>query len=101
MLSQDDQRRLGDIERLIWLTDSAFADGLRDGTPFRPSGDRRWPLVASAIAGAVLLLVGLVAASVFVVALGGVGTAGASVAYRLHVWNVHGRARRRSRRKRR
>jgi hypothetical protein len=101
MLSQDDQRRLGDIERSIWLTDAAFADGLRDGTPRRPTGDRRWPLVVSALAGLVMLLVGLAASSMFVAGLGGTGTAAAAIAYRRHLWNVQGRARRRSRRKRR
>jgi hypothetical protein len=94
MLSQDDHRRLGDIERLITLTDPDFAEGLRLGNPRPPSGDRRWPLAVWALAGLVMLVIGLVAVSPFATMLGGGGLLGSAVAYRRHVWKAHGERRR-------
>jgi len=94
MLSQDDQRRLGEIERRISLADPAFADGLRDGTPRRPAGDRRWPVIAGALGAVILLLIGLAAVNPFVITLGGAGVASAAVAYRRHVRKAHGSIRR-------
>jgi hypothetical protein len=89
MLSQDDQRRLSRIEAQISLADPAFAQGLRIGTPHPPAGDRRWPYLAGALIGVVILLVGTVAANPFVMTLGAVGAAAAGVGYQRHVRHVH------------
>jgi hypothetical protein len=90
MLSQDDQRRLGDIERQLSLSDPAFAEGLRDGMPRRPTGDRRWPLIAGALGAVILLLIGLLVVNPFVITLGAAGVASAGLAYRAHVRKAHG-----------
>ncbi len=90
MLSQDDQHRLEEIEREIWLTDRWFADGMRDGTPCPPAGDRRWPVFAAALAGLVLVLVGLVAASPTTSVLGAAGIAASAYAYDRALRRAHG-----------
>jgi hypothetical protein len=94
MLSQDDQRRLEEIEREISFTDRGFADGMRDGTPCPPSDDRRWPMMAGALFGLVVLLVGLVAVSPLTSVIGAAGVGGAAIAYRRHLRRAHGGQRR-------
>lgn len=93
MLSQDEQRRLRGIEWTMSLLDPRFADGLRDGTPCAPNDDRRWPFLAWAVGAVVVMFVGLGTTAWFFAVTGGVGAALAAVAYRRHVYKVHGRAR--------
>lgn len=90
MLSQDDQRRLEEIAREVLLTDRWFADGMRDGTPCPPAGDRRWPMFAGALAGLVLVLVGLVAASPQTSVVGAAVIAGAAYGYERQLRRAHG-----------
>jgi hypothetical protein len=90
MLSQDDQRRLDEIERDISLTDRWFADGMREGTPCPPAGDRRWPMFVAALAGLVLVLIGLVAASPLTSVVGAAGVAYAAYAYERQLRRAHG-----------
>ncbi len=90
MLSQDDQRRLDEIARRTSLEDRWFADAMRDGTPCPPSGDRRWPMFAGAVAGLVIVLVGLVAASPMTAVVGAGVIGGAAYAYQRQLRRAHG-----------
>jgi hypothetical protein len=93
MLSYDDERRLKGIEWTMSLSDPRFANGLREGKPCPPRGDRRWPFFAWMMAALMLLFTGIAAGNGAVVAVGVLGAALAGMAYRRHVHLVHGQSR--------
>ncbi|MFD0204423.1 MULTISPECIES: DUF3040 domain-containing protein [Saccharothrix] len=63
MLSRDEERRLAEIEQQLTATDPAFAAMVRDGTMRPAIGTRTAAVLALCALGALLLILGVIAAT--------------------------------------